>query len=91
MGITVFSAAVGFLVELPAGMSVLAHLIIYAPVAQLDRALPSGGRGQGFESLRAHQLSPSKTSLYSLIPHPHATISLILGIGNNQCVRLNSF
>gem|GEM_PF-2608470 len=24
-----------------------------APVAQLDRALPSGGRGQGFESLRA--------------------------------------
>ena len=27
-----------------------------APVAQLDRALPSGGRGQGFESLRARQL-----------------------------------
>ena len=27
----------------------------YAPVAQLDRALPSGGRGQGFESLRARQ------------------------------------
>ena len=26
-----------------------------APVAQLDRALPSGGRGQGFESLRARQ------------------------------------
>ena len=25
----------------------------YAPVAQLDRALPSEGRGQGFESLRA--------------------------------------
>ena len=25
----------------------------HAPVAQLDRALPSGGRGQGFESLRA--------------------------------------
>ena len=24
----------------------------YAPVAQLDRALPSEGRGQGFESLR---------------------------------------
>jgi hypothetical protein len=24
-----------------------------APVAQLDRALPSEGRGQGFESLRA--------------------------------------
>ncbi len=27
-----------------------------APVAQLDRALPSGGRGQGFESLRARHL-----------------------------------
>src|SRR6478752_4373375 len=26
-----------------------------APVAQLDRALPSEGRGQGFESLRARQ------------------------------------
>jgi hypothetical protein len=29
----------------------------FAPVAQLDRALPSGGRGQGFESLRARHLS----------------------------------
>jgi hypothetical protein len=29
-----------------------------APVAQLDRALPSEGRGQGFESLRARQLLP---------------------------------
>jgi hypothetical protein len=28
-----------------------------APVAQLDRALPSEGRGQGFESLRARQLN----------------------------------
>ena len=28
----------------------------FAPVAQLDRALPSGGRGQGFESLRARHL-----------------------------------
>ena len=28
----------------------------HAPVAQLDRALPSGGRGQGFESLRARHL-----------------------------------
>ena len=26
-----------------------------APVAQLDRVLPSEGRGRGFESLRAHQ------------------------------------
>ena len=30
-----------------------------APVAQLDRALPSGGRGQGFESLRARHLPPT--------------------------------
>ena len=28
----------------------------FAPVAQLDRALPSGGRGRGFESLRARHL-----------------------------------
>jgi hypothetical protein len=27
----------------------------HAPVAQLDRALPSEGRGRGFESLRARQ------------------------------------
>ena len=26
------------------------------PVAQLDRALPSGGKGQGFKSLRAGHL-----------------------------------
>ena len=28
-----------------------------APVAQLDRALPSEGRGQGFESLRVRQIT----------------------------------
>ena len=28
-----------------------------APVAQLDRALPSEGRGQGFESLRVRQIA----------------------------------
>ncbi len=36
---------------------VLCRIYLRAPVAQLDRALPSGGRGQGFESLRACQLS----------------------------------
>src|SRR5215472_4532504 len=30
-----------------------------APVAQLDRALPSEGKGQGFESLRARQANQS--------------------------------
>ena len=30
---------------------------VLAPVAQLDRALPSGGKGQRFESSRARQLS----------------------------------
>ena len=35
-----------------------------APVAQLDRALPSEGRGQRFESSRVHQ-SPCFTSLKS--------------------------
>ena len=29
-------------------------IFFFAPVAQLDRALPSGGKGQGFESLRAY-------------------------------------
>jgi hypothetical protein len=28
----------------------------HAPVAQLDRALPSGGKGQRFESPRAHHI-----------------------------------
>lgn len=32
----------------------LNNLNIYALVAQLDRALPSGGKGRGFESLQAH-------------------------------------
>ena len=27
---------------------------VSAPVAQLDRALPSGGKGRGFESRRVH-------------------------------------
>ena len=35
-----------------------------APVAQLDRALPSEGRGQRFESSRVRHL-PFKTSLIS--------------------------
>ena len=30
------------------------NLAFHAPVAQLDRALVSGTKGQGFESLRAH-------------------------------------
>jgi hypothetical protein len=33
-----------------------------APVAQLDRALPSEGRGQGFESLRARQFANCSTA-----------------------------
>ena|GEM_PF-4563677 len=33
----------------------------YAPIAQLDRALPSGGRGRGFESLWAHQINKKAT------------------------------
>ena len=28
----------------------------YAPIAQLDRALPSGGRGREFESSWAHHI-----------------------------------
>ena len=31
--------------------------ILFAPVAQLDRALDSGSKGRGFESSRAHEFS----------------------------------
>ena len=37
-----------------------------APVAQLDRALPAGGRGQGFESLRARHVNVNKTLFLAL-------------------------
>ena len=30
---------------------------VYLPLCQLDRALPSEGKGQQFESARVHQLS----------------------------------
>src|SRR5579862_1239105 len=39
------------------------YLTPHAPVAQLDRALPSEGRGQGFESLRARQLDAPRDRL----------------------------
>jgi hypothetical protein len=35
-------------------LGLFASLPYDAPVAQLDRALPSGGRGHRFESCRAH-------------------------------------
>jgi hypothetical protein len=35
-----------------------ASALIWAPVAQLDRALPSEGKGQRFESSRARQKTP---------------------------------
>jgi hypothetical protein len=38
-----------------------------APVAQLDRALPSEGRGQGFESLRARQIIPIKSAFLTAL------------------------
>jgi hypothetical protein len=37
-------------------ISILIMVIqLFAPVAQLDRALPSGGKGRGFESRRVRQ------------------------------------
>ena len=33
-----------------------------APVAQLDRVLPSEGRGRGFESRRVHQIWNGRAS-----------------------------
>ena len=39
----------------PRGAGLRLHrAVIHAPVAQLDRVLPSEGRGRGFESRRAH-------------------------------------
>ena len=39
-----------------------------APVAQLDRALPSGGRGRGFESLRARHVFNELRAINSYPP-----------------------
>src|SRR5688500_19642582 len=38
-----------------------------APVAQLDRALPSGGKGQWFESTRAHLQRPAPHSMWLVV------------------------
>ena len=49
-------AASAVAVAAPAAFRYLGRdAVPFAPVAQLDRALPSEGRGQGFESLRARQ------------------------------------
>ena len=40
--------------------------LLFAPVAQLDRVLPSEGRGRTFESCRARQLYVVKTTHYTL-------------------------
>ena len=39
-----------------------------APVAQLDRALPSEGRGQGFESLRVRQHPTDQSPILQCFP-----------------------
>jgi hypothetical protein len=41
----------------------------YAPVAQLDRALVSGTKGRGFESLQAYQVefTDTKRSIYGTL------------------------
>ena len=44
--------------ETPWGWAIAGPFKAKAPVAQMDRALPSEGRGQGFESLRVRQVSP---------------------------------
>ena len=47
-----------------AGFPGFRYLGLDAPVAQLDRALPSEGRGQGFESLRArHSVAARESDL----------------------------
>jgi hypothetical protein len=40
-----------------------------APVAQLDRVLPSEGRGHGFESRQVHHLLPFASQGVSVTPH----------------------
>jgi hypothetical protein len=45
-----------------------------APVAQLDRVLPSEGRGRGFESRLVHQIegkASRQTWMFSLTEKPH--------------------
>ncbi len=42
-----------------------------APVAQLDRALPSGGRGQTFKSSRVHhQNHPPNAGVFCILKNP---------------------
>ena len=41
---------------------------LQAPVAQLDRALPSEGRGHRFESCRVHHFLPVKSDIWHLPP-----------------------
>ncbi len=43
--------------------SIKMHRLLKAPVAQLDRALPSEGKGREFESRRVHHL------FYALRPY----------------------
>lgn len=52
------SAKKPWLAGYPAG-SFSGSSILKAPVAQLDRALPSEGRGHRFESCRVRQFLPS--------------------------------
>ncbi len=42
---------------------------LYAPVAQLDRALPSGGRGQRFESSRARHFTSFHSACSDFRPY----------------------
>ena len=62
----------------PGPLALSFHPHRHAPVAQLDRALPSGGRGQRFESSRARQLRCH----FLVIPGP----ALRLG-RSARCVR----
>src|SRR5690606_8800559 len=51
----------------------LADLPFFAPVAQLDRALPSGGKGQRFESSRVRQTKkPPLRWLFGLAAYSRA-------------------
>ena len=47
-----------------------------APVAQLDRALPSEGKGQGFESLRARHFGTGLGTLKPAVFAPEAATSV---------------
>src|SRR5947207_13773584 len=58
-----------------------------APVAQLDRALPSEGRGQGFESLRARQSLRIAAQVRKNVPNKGFLACPVVSLGGHLHAR----